>query len=369
MRKLVYGALALSAALAVGFGVNAADASAATSYKFTITPRADGTGDMLTIEASGATNLFVAPTSLAKQTGKDSSGNAYADTAYVKAAGLNAWDKYENNGTSGMFDIDLSKFSAKQDKFFLVKVDWETDADAVLVEVPAGKTLKSATWKKDGGISIKKGDGKIYGSAAGEENPGSEYAFSGSLAFKGSNPHVDGTSSEGSLFELDPSTYGIYTQNGATLSMYGKANATPVSAPISNNDGTEELYKTSSVTYKKILDKKNGNPITFYKTNQRTGAPVKLTIPKRPSAGAITVDYVNGKVTIPKGTKVEFTASGGAIDVYKTAGGGTSGINAQASATDYSDSASNGKLKAQTTFWLGSVNKLLDSSAVATNYV
>ena len=54
MRKLVYGALALSAALAVGFGTGAKDAKAATDPVI----YSDG-DDTLTIKVAGAKKIMV----------------------------------------------------------------------------------------------------------------------------------------------------------------------------------------------------------------------------------------------------------------------------------------------------------------------
>ncbi|MBR1741009.1 MAG: hypothetical protein IJ733_03895 [Lachnospiraceae bacterium] len=95
-----------------------------------------------------------------------------------------------------------------------------------------------------------------------------------------------------------------YSYSGATLQVApqreyieGGQDITSISWPVS---------KTKTKNISLATDKSLTTPLTAIKTSTRDGIPAKLTVPKRPSAPAVVVDYLKGTIAIPKRSRYQF---------------------------------------------------------------
>ncbi|MBR1743621.1 MAG: hypothetical protein IJ733_17485, partial [Lachnospiraceae bacterium] len=316
MRKLVYGALALSAALAVGFGVNANDADAANGY--TTSWEATQKGDSLTLKAVGkvdditkpASTIFVGEPKFAKRDNTD-------EGKTIAKATVATWEYYTaNNGTAV---VDLSKYAVGKDKWLLVKADFDKDSEAVLVKIPAASVLKTVKY-----VNGDLGAGKItVKDAAGDYTSTKLVAYTENGEEKALS-EVSGT----------PGTYTVadikdFQVNGASLYVREKGTDTVTAVTPAEQAGTVEhplVEVNASTKYKEVqVDGVKVKCITTL--GARQSAAKKVSVTKLGNAPKLTVDYETGKFTIKAGQKykiVKGTVYGDNTKVTKAVAEGVS---------------------------------------------
>lgn len=277
MRKLVYGALALSAAMAVAFGANVKEADAASASITGIS----ATGDTLTISTNGVDNVFVGVPTLKKG----------SDTAMATVAN---WDYY--TVTNGSVNVNISGYAINKDNYLMVKYDYQTDDEAVLVKIPKTQPLTKASIDKENVITVMykpgttaetyKGDDLVYYTDNGETHP------------------LNGTDGK---YELTVAEKTKYQQTGATL--YIRAKEAAAGSSVVSNVAMEVPVKGGNLAL--TTDGKtasDANTVKNFTVATRQSKAYKVTVSKLANAPKPKVDYVNGTITITPASKQSVTA-------------------------------------------------------------
>ena len=248
---------------------------------------------------------------------------AYSDRN--KAVKVSAWDVYEvgayrNKGDDeisyGVRNIDLSKLNSTKDSYIAVKTD---KSDPIYIKIPAAVKGQKATY--NGGNSqvtitnIKQGSGTL-------KDTDCEWQYRTSY---GSWEYFDlyewvideGTGEEKIDTTKPLANFENFQQQGATL--YIRSGAT--SGEYEDDKGNYYNMKPSG-TVKDAADKStDAVEYPLYESGSLPGKESKLTIKKQANGPAISVDYVNNQVKLPKDVETrmiigsEYYASDNLADV------------------------------------------------------
>lgn len=273
MRKILYGALALSAALTLSIGsVAATDESPAPaeSPAATEAPAADVdfgskasvsalTDDTLLIDANGAKEVLVGTAKVAK------SKNG-------QVMKVSAWDTYVVDET-GTVAVDLSKIATTKDSYLRIKADAEADSDAVTVKLPAVSSKLKATYDKatetiaitDNKQPVKK-----------------DLAFTARTVNSDRN---EVTTVEGGLLDDTQIPLETYRMSGGVIY-------------LSLAQGEQPASWTKGVATD-IMEEDGKTPVAVVTAPTRCSKELKVTIAKRANAPKLSVNYVKGTIAIP----------------------------------------------------------------------
>lgn len=331
MRKLIYGALALSAAMAVGFGAGAKDAEAAVAKKGPAASDITLDGNQLTIAVDGATTaadtgkVFVGVPKFTKGSGTNSSNSLVS---------VPSWDEYDYDGSNAIdtnsdgnadvteVTIDLSAYPNNKDAYLMVKYDTAKDSEATLVKIPKSDAITKAeyvpvtdkTKADEAEILIKNG------SAATDVVKNAEVYYYTALqnttavnggameadvhATKGSKTGTAPGDGDGKYLFADSNVLKSFENTGASVYFYVEDRTSTTA--VTNKDSKVDarvLYMGSYDAGNKFIkaaDTADATATTnFVVTGKRPSKAVKTTIPKRSDAPKLTVDYVNGTIKVP----------------------------------------------------------------------
>lgn len=294
MKKLVYGALALSAAMAVSFGVNVNSADAANPSIKSI----DAKGDTLTIKTRDIDAVFVGVPTFSVAKG--------ATTATAKVA---SWDFYDATAADDGVLVDISKYAVTKDNYLMVKYDTQTDSEAVLVKIPAAKALSKVTMNKDNTISVK---AKENGATVDyKENDLVYYTENG-------EPAALSIAEGASVYTV--SDLAKYQNAGATL--YVRAKETTTGSTTTATDLAVPVKKTTAVLTTDGEAASDANKVTSYTVISRQSKAFKVTVKKLANAPKPTVDYVNGTITVKGSAKkpIKYALAGKTATIKNAAG-------------------------------------------------
>jgi len=256
MKKLIYSALAASAAFAVAFGGSAVNVSAdetptpapvAQSVLAGDSVSYEISGDTLTISGSDASKILVGTAKLKKD-------------AFTTAA----WDVYDNDGS---VEVDLSKIAKTKDAYLQVKADFETDAQAYTLKIPASDVIKGKYDKKTGTLSVL--------------DP--KNAYTGAVNFR------------------TETQFGVQPLTSLDLSKYQMTGGV-----IYISTAQTAVTKAADEKADKVLDK-------------RPSKEAKVAIGKLANAPKVKANYVAGTITVPKGADYWNYKSGEAVPATKSA--------------------------------------------------
>lgn len=290
MRKLVYGTLALSAAMAVAFGANVKDASAASAQDLQISSE----GDELTLNIGGAKAILVG---VPKFTQAKNGSTKVADTAVVTAS---SWDYYAVNGKAV---VDLSKYASTKENYLLVKADYDSDEKAVLVRIPASITLSKVT--DSGALSDGKGKFSVTSTSANAAaTPGKSpvtYEDGNLECYTENGKKVSLTYNSGDkTYTLE--NYTQYQYSGGSL-FVREVGTKVTDALVKKSDGSAALASGYKYLYAGVYDStdtEHKKMISYVDAGRRPSKTAKVTVTKLANAPKATVDYVNGTVTVAK---------------------------------------------------------------------
>lgn len=293
MRKLVYGALALSAALAVGFGTGAKDAKADTAVPEIKT---EGNDTLIINAAEGTSKILVGVPSF--------KSNVKSGTSTVKdkqTIAVSTWDVYDGATAT----VDLSKYPKTKDAYLMIKTDFQADSEAIAVKIPASLSLSASYEKKTGVITIHQAD---KNKTALTENTLKYYTDSHSEG----TITMNNTAKTGEISGLKQ-----YQMSGATLYVE------TLPKPMTTGTATDAYAHASDVDFiigkgttseKKIVKGTSGDDankvVKVYEFASRSSKPAKLNITKLANAPKVTPNYVKGTITIPKGAHVQIFSAG-----------------------------------------------------------
>lgn len=246
-----------------------------------------------------------------------------------KGVKVSAWDVYEVGPYEnyyydeddyeegyGVTDIDLSKLNSTKDNYIAVKTD---KSDPIYIKIPAAVKGQKATY--NGGNSqvtiekIKKGSSELKDTDCYWEYRTSYGSWEDFSLYK---KVINTTTGEKEYDTKQPiKNFENLQQQGATL--YVRASAT--SGRYTDDKGISYRMKPSG-TIKDAADKStDAVEYPLYESGSLPGKESKLTIKKQANGPAISVDYVNNQVKLPKDVETrmiigsEYYASDNLADV------------------------------------------------------
>ena len=227
---------------------------------------------------------------------------AYSDRN--KAVKVSAWDVYEvgayydeydDEEGYGVTNIDLSKLNSTKDNYIAVKTD---KSDPIYIKIPAAVKGQKATY--NGGNSqvtierIKQGSSELkdvdrdweYRTSYGDWHELRLYKYS-------QNP----TTEQWGIDTTKPvKNFEQFQQQGATLYVRSKA----IGSGYFDENKVYYNMKPSG-TVKDAADKSTDTvEYPLYESGSLPGKESKLTIKKQANGPAVSVDYVNNQVKLPK---------------------------------------------------------------------
>lgn len=258
MRKIVYGALALGAALTLSVGsASAADATVVVSGI---------EGDTLVLTTENAKQVMVGTASAKAVKGKTS-----------KTLKVSAWDTYDV--VDGKVTVDLSKIATTKDAYLRIKADGQTPNQGISVKLPKTDVkLKAKYDKGKGTITVSNGKEAYKDATLLWRTANSDYVND---AATDANGVISEETSLGAELER-------YRMSGGTIYMcVPQQEVEPVEEAFVEEDGTTE--------------------IAVQTLDARRSKEAKVTIGKRANAPKVSVNYVTGQITIPKNAQYRVT--------------------------------------------------------------
>lgn len=299
MRKLIYGALTLGAALAVSFGVGAVDASAAA----TTTVKVDGAntkGNLLTL-APKTDDTEVKSYLVGVPTFKGtSSGSGASATVTVSDVSVATWDIYSAGAQTDGYKttIDLSNYKTNKDNYLMVKSDLDADEDALLIKIPKSDSVSIVSLGNDGVMTIKGTTGKV-----------DCYTDEGDMEKDISTTSVIGSDTDRKFTVAGNDRYRM---SGATL--YVRASQEDNTSIVEKT--TDDLEGISCLVGKNTksgkLEGSADHP--YVVLGKRPGAPAKKNVTRWGNAPKITVNYAKGTIMVPGGSHFEFVPKTSSLD-------------------------------------------------------
>lgn len=371
MKKRIYGALALGAALALGL---AAGGKAEAAETTNITDIAfDGTDTLTITKNSTASKVLVGVPSF------KSYKNASGTVPGKKMISISTWDVYEPTGDE--VKVDLSKYAKTKDTYLAVKADFDTDSEVKIVKIPISDKLKASYDKKTAKITFKiaAAGAKTYVDYTLNGTPSAQtlYFYTPS--------HSEGTiePSSSATAPWVVSGAGItaetYQMSGATLYVEKRGVSQSIATPTVNpvTAYTSGNFKVGSDVI--VLPDEANTPATAYEFKARSSAAVKLNITKLAAAPKVKVDYAKGTITLAAGVRADFVSQDPTNDksgygstsktvlTVSTAATTASNLNASTGcALDvYKDAVSNTSLKSRTVRYVYKAQETTTSSALS----
>lgn len=266
MRKLVYSTLALGAAFAFSFGINATDASATV-----VTVNSSTNADKLVLSVPDDGE------------GVPTVKQVLVGTAKVKKNTLVAstWDVYQVEGTT--VDVDLSKLAKTKDQYLLVKADFESDQDAAGIKIPASPKISAKYNKLTGKL-------EVFDASAKTKNDPYD---GGVVEYATESSDIKVALGEDASANAGWDVPETFKNMGAVLYL------TTAQVPAPESYAISALPIDAENNF--VIAGTEDTPLEGYVLNPRISKAAKVSIGKLANAPKVTANYTKGTVTIPKG--------------------------------------------------------------------
>lgn len=273
---------------------------------------AAGTTDAAAKDATNTLSPDVVNVNTYNQTLSVNVGNGNATEIYVgigkyndskKTVKVSAWDVYkadnfdsdydddDDDDDFGVGNVDLSKLNNTKDSYIAVKTD---KTEPIYIKIPAA--VKGQTVKYNGGSAevtitkVKKGTESSIDPKTCDWQYRTPYGSWQNISFY--------TNKEGSTELVPDKVFEQYQQQGASL--YVRTSATL--GGVYDADKGYIVDKKLSATKVKDADDKSTDAVEYplYETGSFPGKESKVSIKKQANGPAVSVDYANNQVKLPK---------------------------------------------------------------------